>query len=128
MAQFDFAENSNIQFAQKEEIEGIKEIEQIQLDNTVIESTAVMTGDRDRSRFLYYQLKMSLKKARRVDIIVSFLMESGVRMILNDLKAALDRQNLVFRYFVYYVMLFTVLIFGIYGPEYDASAFIYFQF
>ena len=63
MAQFDFAENSNIQFAQKEEIEGIKEIEQIQLDNTVIESTAVMTGDRDRSRFLYYQLKMSLKKA-----------------------------------------------------------------
>lgn len=91
MAQFDFAENSNIQFAQKEEIEGIKEIEQIQLDNTVIESTAVMTGDRDRSRFLYYQLKMSLKKARRVDIIVSFLMESGVRMILNDLKAALDR-------------------------------------
>ncbi|MDE6990447.1 MAG: DEAD/DEAH box helicase family protein [Lachnospiraceae bacterium] len=91
MAQFDFAENSNIQFAQKEEIEGIKEIEQIQLDTTVIESTAVMTGDRDRSRFLYYQLKMSLKKARRVDIIVSFLMESGVRMILNDLKAALDR-------------------------------------
>ena len=58
MAQFDFAENSNIQFAQKEEIEGIKEIEQIQLDNTVIESTAVMTGDRDRSRFLYYQLKI----------------------------------------------------------------------
>lgn len=45
-----------------------------------------------------------------------------------DLKAALDRQNLVFRYFVYYLMLFTVLIFGIYGPEYDASAFIYFQF
>ncbi len=91
MAQFDLAENSNIQYAQKEEIEGIKEIEQIQLDNTVIESTAVMTGDRDRSRFLYYQLKMSLKKARRVDIIVSFLMESGVRVLLNDLKAALDR-------------------------------------
>ena len=45
-----------------------------------------------------------------------------------DLKAALDRQNLVFRYFVYYIMIFTVLIFGIYGPEYDASAFIYFQF
>lgn len=72
MAQFDFTEkidNSELQ----------------------IESTNVMTGDRNRSRFLYYQLKMSMRKANRIDIIVSFLMESGVRMILNDLKAALDR-------------------------------------
>ena len=30
-------------------------------------------------------------KANKIDIIVSFLMESGVRMILKDLKAALDR-------------------------------------
>lgn len=67
------------------------QIGKIQLDNTVIESTDVMTGDRDRSRFLYYQLKMSMMKAKRVDIIVSFLMESGVRMILNDLQMALDR-------------------------------------
>ncbi len=66
-------------------------IEKIQLDDTVIESTDVMTGDKDRSRFLYYQLKMSMMKANRVDIIVSFLMESGVRMILSDLRAALDR-------------------------------------
>ena len=34
---------------------------------------------------------MSMLKADRIDIIVSFLMESGVRMILKDLKAALDR-------------------------------------
>lgn len=45
-----------------------------------------------------------------------------------DLKAALDRRNIVFRYLVYYAMIFAVLIFGIYGPEYDAAAFIYFQF
>lgn len=56
-----------------------------------IEPTDVMTGDRDRGRFLYYQLKMSIMKAKRIDIIVSFLMESGVRMILKDLKAALSR-------------------------------------
>lgn len=78
------------QFDSAEEIEEM-EIGKIQLDNTVIEPTDVMTGDRDRSRFLYYQLKMSMMKAKRVDIIVSFLMESGVRMILNDLKKALDR-------------------------------------
>ncbi len=72
MAQSDFAEKP-----------GITELQ--------IESTAVMTGDRNRNRFLYYQLKMSMLKADRIDIIVSFLMESGVRMLLNDLKTALDR-------------------------------------
>ena len=57
----------------------------------VIASTDVMTGGRDQSRFLYYQLKMSMVRAKGIDIIVSFLMESGVRMILNDIRHALDR-------------------------------------
>lgn len=61
------------------------------IDTYEIESTNVMTGDRDRSRYLYYQLKMSMEKAKQIDIIVSFLMESGVRMLLNDMKRALDR-------------------------------------
>ena len=61
------------------------------IDTYEIESTNVMTGDRDRSRYLYYQLKMSVEKAKQIDIIVSFLMESGVRMLLNDMKRALDR-------------------------------------
>lgn len=65
--------------------------EKLEIDGLQIESTDVMTGDRNRSRFLYYQLKMSMSKAKKIDIIVSFLMESGVRMILKDLKAALDR-------------------------------------
>ena len=56
-----------------------------------IPSTDVMTGDRNRQRFLYYQLKRSIQKAKKVDIIVSFLMESGVKMILGDLRGALDR-------------------------------------
>ena len=30
------------------------------IDTYEIESTNVMTGDRDRSRYLYYQLKMSI--------------------------------------------------------------------
>ena len=30
-------------------------------------------------------------KAERIDMIVSFLMESGVRMILDDLEQALNR-------------------------------------
>ena len=57
----------------------------------LIESTDVMTGDKNQSRFLYYQLKMSMSEAKGIDIIVSFLMESGIRMILNDIRNALDR-------------------------------------
>ncbi len=37
-------------------------------------------------------------------------------------------QNLVFRWVIYFVTLFTILIFGFYGPNYDAAQFIYFQF
>ncbi|MFG6344960.1 MAG: DEAD/DEAH box helicase family protein [Lachnospiraceae bacterium] len=65
--------------------------ERLDIDELHIDYTDVMTGDKNRNRFLYYQLKMSMLKANKIDIIVSFLMESGVRMILNDLKAALDR-------------------------------------
>ena len=65
--------------------------EKLDIDGLQIECTDVMTGDKNRNRFLYYQLKMSMLKANKIDIIVSFLMESGVRMILKDLKAALDR-------------------------------------
>lgn len=33
-----------------------------------IASTDVMTGDRNRERFLYYQLKMSMQQAKKIDI------------------------------------------------------------
>lgn len=65
--------------------------EKVESGELRIEPTDVITGGRDRSRFLYYQLSASMLKADRIDMIVSFLMESGVRMILKDLKAALDR-------------------------------------
>ena len=54
-------------------------------------STDVMTGGSDRRMYLYYQLIGSLKKADSVDIIVSFLMESGVKMLLEELKKAMKR-------------------------------------
>lgn len=82
MAQFNSAETVNIYNGQ---------IKDIQTGSMVVESTNVMTGGRNQKRFLYYQLMMSMREADRIDIIVSFLMESGVRMILKDLKAALDR-------------------------------------
>lgn len=45
-----------------------------------------------------------------------------------DLKTVLARQNIAFRWLVYYVLIFAVLIFGVYGPEYEVSEFLYLQF
>lgn len=58
---------------------------------TNMEQINVITGDKFINRQLYYQLKESIKKAHSIDIILSFLMESGVRLILNDLKLAIDK-------------------------------------
>ncbi len=54
------------------------------------EPISVITGDSNQARYLYYQLKLSMAAAEQIDIIVSFLMESGVKLILDDLKRALD--------------------------------------
>ena len=64
---------------------------QLNIEEDIIQNINVITGDNNKNRQLYYQLKRSIAKADRIDIIVSFLMESGVRIILKDLKSALDR-------------------------------------
>ena len=56
-------------------------------------------------------------------ITVGVLKERGVRI-----RESLSRQQLWFRWLVYLAAIFSVLLLGIYGPNYDASAFIYFQF
>ena len=53
--------------------------------------TDTITGGQDKRMYLYYQLINSLKQADSVDIVVSFLMESGVRMLLSELENALKR-------------------------------------
>lgn len=63
-----------------EELDDINEIEY---------GTDALTGGQDKRMYLYYQLLNSLKRADSVDIVVSFLMESGVRMLLGELDNAL---------------------------------------
>lgn len=55
--------------------------------NTITTSNSI-TGNKDH---LYPKLKQSFKTATTIDIIVSFLMESGVKLLLQDLKEALKR-------------------------------------
>ena len=45
-----------------------------------------------------------------------------------DMGKLLERQVLPLRWVAYLLLIFTILIFGIYGPNYDAAAFIYFAF
>lgn len=47
-----------------------------------------ITGD---SMHLYDQLKYSMGRADKIDMIISFLMESGVKLLLSDLKKAQHR-------------------------------------
>lgn len=53
-------------------------------------------------------------------IVVDILHEKGVHF-----RQLLMEQGIIFRYIVYYAVIFSIIIFGIYGPEFDASSFIY---
>ena len=55
--------------------------------------------------------------------VVSLLQEKGI-----NIREKISRQNVIFRWILYYGIIFTIIIFGIYGPGYDASSFIYGQF
>lgn len=82
------------EFYSKEVIIAAETTEKVQdkaVNNIFIEPSNGITGDRNKSRYLYYQLKRSIQYAKQIDIVVSFLMESGVRMLLKDLKSALNR-------------------------------------
>lgn len=65
--------------------EGLDDINELEY------GTDALTGGQDKRMYLYYQLLNSLKRADSVDIVVSFLMESGVRMLLGELDNALKR-------------------------------------
>lgn len=53
---------------------------------------------------------------------VSMLQERG------SVRERIAGSNIVFRWAIYYISFFAILIFGIYGPGYDAASFIYMQF
>lgn len=53
-------------------------------------------------------------------IIVDILHERGIRF-----RQLINKQDIVFRYFIYLATLFAIIIFGIYGREFNQSSFIY---
>lgn len=56
-------------------------------------------------------------------LFISSMQEKGIHI-----REKLSEQNLIFQWGLIYFMIFSIIIWGIYGPEYDSSAFIYQQF
>ncbi len=56
-------------------------------------------------------------------LVIDLLHEKNISLI-----TILNRQNIFVRYIIYCVSFWGILMFGIFGPQYDASNFIYFQF
>ena len=65
-----------------------------------------------------------------VFVIFAILVLWGVDMIQErmSIRHELQKQGIVFRWLILLLGIFAVIIFGIYGPGYDASSFIYEQF
>ena len=55
--------------------------------------------------------------------LILFLVD--ILQLRMSLRSAFAKQGIVFRYIVLYLAIFAILIFGIYGPGYDAAQFIY---
>jgi ATP/ADP translocase len=65
-----------------------------------------------------------------VFVIFAILVLWGVDMLQErmSIRQELQKQGIVFRWLILLLGIFAVIIFGIYGPGYDASSFIYEQF
>lgn len=59
-------------------------------------------------------------------VLITFILE--LLSLKFDLKKWLKNRNIFIRWSFYYILIFAIVIFGIYGPGYSAQEFIYFQF
>lgn len=72
-----------------------------------------------------YLLGLDAKNVWILFFAIAILLLVSIWQTKTDIRGWLAKQGIVFRYAVVYLALFAVLIFGIYGPGYDAVQFIY---
>ena len=72
-----------------------------------------------------YLLGLDAKNVWILFFAIVILLLVSILQTKTDIRGWLAKQGIVFRYAVVYLALFAVLIFGIYGPGYDAVQFIY---
>lgn len=61
-------------------------------------------------------------------IIVMFIVDKRKYLNKESFESFMIKQNILFQWCVIIGLLFTIIIFGVYGPTYGVSQFIYFQF
>lgn len=61
-------------------------------------------------------------------LLIISLLQQKLHAEGTGIREKLAEQNLVFRWIVFYTLIFSLIVFGFYGPEYDASSFIYEKF
>ena len=75
--------------------------------------------------------ELGMDKANVIVLLSAVVVLFVVSVIAEKDSAAfekLEKRNFAVRWIIYLFLLFAVLIFGVYGPGYEASQFIYFQF
>lgn len=98
-----------------------------------VEILKIMAGMGTKSWFTWGSnlTAMGLNAATRNLLVISLV----ILLVMDickykefDVNAWVCRQGIWLRWLIYYAAIFGILIFGVYGPNYDASQFIYFQF
>ncbi len=72
-----------------------------------------------------YKLGLSEKDFRLTLFCLLILLFVSVLQEKESIRERLAKQNLVFRWIVLFVLIFSIVLFGMYGPGYDAQSFIY---
>lgn len=76
-------------------------------------------------------LKLGLSNASWILLLFSILVLFFVDYLHEKdvpIRETIARQSIIFRWIIYYGAIIAILVFGIYGPGYDAASFIYEQF
>ena len=69
---------------------------------------------------LGYKNYIVLGVALLIVLVISIIQENGVHI-----REGIAKRNIVLRWTLYFLMLIIILVFGVYGPEYDSASFIY---
>lgn len=75
-----------------------------------------------------YELGLDEKDFKIAILGILIVLIVDILQVNNNVRNTLANRNIVFRWSMYFIAIIAILIFGIYGPGYNAQQFIYFQF
>lgn len=84
---------------------------------TYVQTTDIFELGLDRGNWFFLIMGIAIL------FFVDLMHEKGI-----SVSALVQKQDIVFRWGIYLALIWTTIMFGIYGMAYDTSAFIYFQF